>query len=301
MNPTVSVVVPTLNRCDTLAHVLPTLAAQTVAADAFEILLCDTGSTDGTKALVARLGIPNLTLVEIEHGERSVARNAGIRRARGAIVLFTDADILADTRLVEEHVRAHAAHPGAAIVGWESRVASLEQYRQVAAAPERRHRLHAPRVRRLPWMFFLTGNASAARDVLLRVGSFDETFTGYGHEDLDLGYRLRRMGVPIVYQPAAINYHWHPESFAVRCSKMELAGRATVRFYRKHRDWRILLRLGVNPISLGLHALLPSSGRIVRACAARADDSAVCREIALQHRYLTGVKAAWRRPAGQSD
>jgi glycosyltransferase involved in cell wall biosynthesis len=299
VNPDVSVVVPTLNRCDTLAHVLPTLARQTFAPDRFEILLCDTGSTDGTQALVAQLAIPNLTLVEIAHGERSVARNTGIRRARGAIVVFTDADILADTRLVEEHVRAHAMHPGAAIVGWESRVASLEEYRFVAVAPERRHRLHAARAGRLSWMFFLTGNASAARDVLLRAGAFDEAFTGYGHEDLDLGYRLRRLGVPIVYHPAAVNYHWHPESFPVRCGKMELAGRATVRFYRKHRDWRILLRMGVNPISLGVHALLPSNGRIVRACAARADHSAACREITLQHRYLTGVKAAWREAEGQ--
>ena len=292
--PLVSVVVPTLNRCATLEHVLPALAAQTIAPEAYEILLCDTGSSDGTHDLVCRLAIPNLTVVPVDGGERAGARNAGIRVARGPIVLFTDADILADSRLVEEHVRAHELYTRSAVVGWESRVESLAEYCDVAAAPERRHRLHRPRARRLPWYFFLTGNASVERDLLVQAGGFDETFTGYGHEDLDLGYRLDRMGAAIVYHAAAVNYHWHPETFTTRCGKMELAGRATVRLFRKHRDWRILLRMGVNPLSLGLHALVPSGGRILGACEARGGSSAPCRAIALQHAYLCGVKAAWR-------
>ncbi len=299
MMPLVSAVVPTRNRRETLEHVLPTLAAQSVSPETYEILLCDTGSSDGTDDLVARLAIPNLTFVRVE-GERAGARNAGIRLARGAIVLFTDADILADARLVEEHVRAHELHTRTAVVGWESRVESLTDYGDVVAAPERRHRLHRPRVHRLPWYFFLTGNASVERDLLVRAGGFDEAFTTYGHEDLELGYRLHRMGVAIVYHPAAVNYHWHPETFETRCEKMELAGRATVRFYRKHRDWRILLRMGVNPVSLGLHVLLPAGGRVMRACRARAAASAACREIALQHAYLCGVKAAWHAPSAGS-
>jgi GT2 family glycosyltransferase len=294
MTPLVSVVVPTRDRGSTLEHVLPTLAAQTLATDSYEILLCDSASTDGTHDLVRQLGIPNLIAIPVGSAERSGARNAGIRVARGAIVLFTDADILADSRLIEQHVRAHERHAGAAVVGWESRVESLAEYRDVMAAPERRHRLHPLQRHRLPWFFFITGNASVGRDLLLRAGGFDEAFTGYGHEDLELGYRLRRMGVPIVYDPSAVNYHWHPETLATRCQKMELAGRATVRCYRKHRDWRILLRMGVNPLSLGLHALLPPGGRFVRACQARAGASAACREIVLQHAYLCGVKAAWR-------
>lgn len=294
MVPVVSVVVPTYNRCETLEHVLPALAGQTVSAAAYEILLCDTGSTDGTADLVCRLAIPNLTVVRVDGGERSHARNAGIRVAQGVIVLFTDADIIADSRLVEEHTRAHELYPATAVVGWESRVDSLTEYRDVMAAPERRRRLHPARARRLPWYFFLTGNASVERDLLVKAGGFDDTFTGYGHEDLELGYRLQRMGVAIVYHPAAVNYHWHPETFATRCEKMEMAGRATVRFYRKHRDWRILLRMGVNPVSLALHALVPRNGRVLRACHARSEASGACREIALQHAYLTGVKAAFR-------
>ncbi len=297
MNPTVSVVVPTLNRCDTLAHVLPTLAEQTLPAGAFEILLCDAGSTDGTLDLVARLGLANVRVLQSDGLSRASARNAGIRGARAALVLFNDADILADRELVERHAQAHARHPRSAIVGCEVRVDSLDQYEAARVDPRRRRTLHPAWRRRLPWFFFLTGNASVAREALVRVGMFDEHFTQYGHEDLELGYRLRQSGLQIRYEPTAVNYHWHPETFEARLAKMEASGRATIRLYRKHRDPRILLRMGVNPISWGLHKVL-GGDRAATAWRRHAETSRVARSIALELAYVTGAKAAWRQSRG---
>jgi GT2 family glycosyltransferase len=296
----ISVVVPTWNRRQTLEHALPALASQTFDHGAYEILLCDAGSTDGTRELIDRLGIPNLSTITVPNLGRASARNAGIRQARGDIVLFTDADILADSRLVAEHAFAHERHRRAAIVGWEVQVASLDEYRRAMADPAARSRLHAPRERALSWIFFLTGNASVRRDAVLDAGLFDETFTAYGHEDLELGYRLRRKGVRILYQPRAVNYHWHPESLDDRLAKKRLSGAATIRLYRKHRDWRILARLGVNPFSLGWHALLPESGSVIRACHTRAPRSRLCRSIVLEHAYLSGVVEAMGDERGTS-
>ena len=50
-----SVVIPTYNRLDTLQHVIPTLLAQDVARDRYEILVCDSNSTDGTTEYLARV------------------------------------------------------------------------------------------------------------------------------------------------------------------------------------------------------------------------------------------------------
>jgi GT2 family glycosyltransferase len=297
MNPTLSVVVPTLNRCDTLAHVLPTLAAQTVAADAFEILLCDAGSIDGTADLVARLGLPNLRVLRCDGLARGPSRNTGIQCARGDLVLFNDADILADGDLIARHIAAHRRHPASAVVGCEVRVDSLDEYRAVRRDPRRRRTLHPAWKRRLSWLFFVTGNASVARDALVRVGMFDDRFTAYGHEDLELGYRLQRDGVRIRYEPAAVNYHWHPETLEARMAKMEASGRATIRLYRKHRDPRILLRMGVNPVSLALHALLGGQDAAA-GWRRRAEASRVARNIALELAYVSGVKAAWRESRG---
>lgn len=292
MDPLVSIVVPTRNRRDTLQHVLPTLLAQTCGSDRYEILLCDYGSSDGTHDLVVSMEARNLHFVDVRIPGRAGGRNAGLRRAAGTIVLFTDADILAAPSLVDEHLAAHARYPGAAVVGWEVRVDSLDEYRVARVHPAARRRLHPAWRRRLSWPFFVTGNASARRSDLVRVGMFDESMTEYGHEDLELGYRLRRAGVSIIYHPAAVNYHWHPEPLADRTEKMYLAGRATVRLYRTHRDWRILARLGVNPFSLAWHAALRPGGALLERCRSRADQSAWSRTLVLEYAYLSGVRDA---------
>ena len=53
MNPLLSVVIPTFNRRETLAEVLPQLARQSLPSAQYELRLCDSGSTDGTKELRA--------------------------------------------------------------------------------------------------------------------------------------------------------------------------------------------------------------------------------------------------------
>jgi GT2 family glycosyltransferase len=294
VTPFCSIVVPTLNRADTLRHVLPTLAVQSCRRGDVEILVCDGGSTDGTAEMISTARIPNLRVVANAGGSRAAVRNAGIRAARGTFVLFTDADILADPRLAGTHEAAHARHPGSAIVGREIQVSSLEDCESVREGRGTPGSLHPSWRRNLSWMFFLTGNASVRREDLVRVGMFDEAFAAYGHEDLELGYRLQRAGLRIRYEPGAVNYHWHPLGHAERLNRMEASGAATVRMFRKHRDWRILLSLGVNPITWSLHAMLDLCPSARRALGRRASRSGVARAIALQDAYLTGVARAWR-------
>src|SRR5512133_1772050 len=143
MTPKVSVVVPTLNRCDTLRRVLPTLAQQACPRDEFEILLCDGGSADGTFDLVTALALPNLHVVPCTGLARGPSRNVGIRCARAPLVLFTDADILAERDLVARHLAAHGRHPGAAVVGREVRVDSLDEYEAARISRRSRRTLHA--------------------------------------------------------------------------------------------------------------------------------------------------------------
>ncbi len=296
MKPAISVVIPTLNRCDALERVLPSLADQTLPTDGYEILLCDAGTDDATAQLASRLRLRNARVLACPGLARGPSRNAGIRCARAGLVLFTDADIVAEPDLLERHLRAHERHPDSAIVGCEVRVDSLEELQAVRADPRGRRTLHPGWKRRLSWPFFVTGNASVSRDTLVRVGLFDDAITTYGHEDLELGYRLQHRGVAIRYEPDAVNYHWHPETLHARLAKMEASGRATVAMYRKHRDVRVLLRMGVNPVSWGVHAVLARHGGIER-WRRRAEASPLARTVVLQLAYVSGVKAEWRSRA----
>lgn len=292
MNPIISVVIPTFNRRETLAVVLPLLSKQTLPPDQYELLLCDSGSSDGTLELVAELAIPNLRHIRpAENRGRSGARNAGIREAAGEFVLFTDADIIPSPNLLEEHLRMHRARPHSSVVGLEIQVDTVAEYEAVRDNPyDKGRHMHGRQDKTISWLFFLTGNASAPRQALLDVGLFDENFTVYGHEDLELGYRLQKSGWTIQYNAQAVNYHWHPVPFAERCDKMRHSGVATRRFFQKHRDWAILLRLGVNPVTLFLHRLTAAVPAWRNRLRSKTMTEGLGRSLTLQYYYLCGYR-----------
>lgn len=292
--PDISVVVPTYNRLETLERVLPTLLEQDLSPSAYELLICDSNSTDGTAEFLRAVASAhdNVRHLAGSYGGRAAARNAGIAAARGGIVLFNDADIFASADLLSAHLRRHRQRKRIAVVGWEVQVKNFDEYLYKRDHPHERGHLHPPSRKRLSWLYFLTGNASVARDDLVRAGCFDETFTGYGHEDLELGYRLRRLGVDIVYEPRAVNFHCQDVAYEDRKSKMLMAGRSAARFYRKHPDFEVKLKLGMTPLSLGAHSMLSRMPHLLGYLDRRAERSPLARELLLQYYYVAGVKDA---------
>lgn len=290
----ISVVVPTYNRLDTLRYVVPSLLAQDFAGGRYEVLICDSNSTDGTAEFLAEIAANDARLRHLPgpYTGRAMARNAGIDAARGSIVVFNDADIIASRDLLSAHARRHAARSRIAVVGLEVQVRSIEEYAQKQNDPESRGSLHPPGRKRLSWLYFLTGNASVRREDLVRVGRFDESFTGYGHEDLELGYRLARSGVTIVYEPSAINYHCQDVPHEDRLEKMRLAGRSTARFYRKHPHFAVKANLGMTALSLGLHSMLTHVPWLLGYFDRRAEQSAFARSAIEQYYYVSGIKSA---------
>ena len=229
-----------------------------------------------------------------------MARNAGIAAATGDVVLFNDSDILASPDLLSQHLRHHDLERGIAVVGWEVQVKDLDDYAFKRDHPAERGHLHPPTRTKLSWLYFLTGNASVRRDDLLRVGCFDESFTGYGHEDLELGYRLQHAGIAIRYEPQAINYHCQDIPHDDQKEKMKLAGRSTVRFYRKHPRFDVRLNLGMTPLSLGLHSVLTHAPAILGYFDRQATSSKFARDLVQQYYYVSGIKDALKLPPDPS-
>ena len=295
--PEISVVIPTYNRLDTLEHVVPTLLAQTLPQSDYELLICDSNSNDGTAEYLAKVHAdhPNVRHLPGAYNGRAMARNAGIASAQGDVVLFNDSDILASPDLLEQHLRHHREQRNIAVVGWEVQVKDLGDYAYKRDHPAERGHLHPPSRKALSWLYFLTGNASVRRDDLLRVGSFDESFTGYGHEDLELGYRLEKAGLRILYEPRAVNYHCQDVPHDDQKEKMKLAGRSTARFYRKHPEFAVQLNLGMTPVSLGLHSMLTGMPWLLGYFDSRANESKFARDLVQQYYYVSGIKEALQK------
>lgn len=92
-----SVVIPTRNRARRLERALDSLLQQEIEADAFELIVVDNGSTDGT-ADVCRKFAPrfrNFRYLREDEPGLHVGRHAGLRHARGEVLVFGDDDIRA--------------------------------------------------------------------------------------------------------------------------------------------------------------------------------------------------------------
>lgn len=295
----ISVVIPTFNRLETLEYVIPSLLASDLELHRYEVLVADSLSEDGTAEYIAEISaaFPNVRHLPGPYSGRAAARNAGISAARGVLVLFIDADIIPSPELLRRHLERHTASAAVgrrrvAVVGKEIQVASLEEYEQLRENPETRRTLHPDSRKRIDWLYFLTGNASVRREELERLGGFDESFTGYGHEDLELGYRLKQAGVELLYEPRAVNFHWHPVSYQEQRGRMELAGRSTVRFVRKHHSKEIPLKLGMTPVSLTLHSLIRRLPGLVAYLERSGERNRIARDIIYQFHYVNGIKQA---------
>src|SRR3982751_1539278 len=120
MGPEISVVLSTYNRGPLLERALRSvLAQQQPAAPAFELIVVDNNSTDGTRAIVERVAAEDARVRYVFEARQGLshARNAGIVQARGAFVAFTDDDVRAEADGLSAIVRAFEEHPAADVVG----------------------------------------------------------------------------------------------------------------------------------------------------------------------------------------
>lgn len=102
MNPRVSVIVPTKDRCDLLDLALSSIRRLEGPDLDLEILVCDNGSSDETEAVAARHGARFLQTLR---PGAAAARNAGLRAATGNYVAFLDDD----DAWTSGHLRPHLA------------------------------------------------------------------------------------------------------------------------------------------------------------------------------------------------
>lgn len=88
----VSVIVPTHNRANTLQELLNSLSVQTYSANHFEVLVCSDGSTDNTEDIVSnmhtRLSLRFFETNIFHRFAAAAARNIGIQQSNGELIVF---------------------------------------------------------------------------------------------------------------------------------------------------------------------------------------------------------------------
>jgi GT2 family glycosyltransferase len=226
--PLVSVIIPTYNRRDSLARTLRSLAEQDYGAASIEVIVADTGSTDGTREMAAGfpsgLRVRHLPLQKKFLSDAPVARNAAAAIASGEILVFVDSDIVVPRHFISEHVFCHRSVAHAFVGGTVCHVfgMSMEQtdgdniageHVQGMIAPYQAGMLEFsgnPASCRFPWSYCYGANYSLAKADLITKGLWvDEQFAEKGVEacDTELSYRAHLLGQRIVFSRYAVAYH----------------------------------------------------------------------------------------------
>ena len=226
--PAISVVICSYNRRAMMELTLTGYDRQSYRN--FEVIVCDDGSSDGTKELVDRMKAEvsyPLFLFTWEHRgfRKAGVVNAGFVMARNPFVVCTDEDCVPHRDFLLGHARR--ARRGAFSL---AKAIKVEEQQMQAATTEgiragemdrlltawQRLRLfywhfkyHQLILRRTPYRPKMNGaNFGVWRDSLWAVNGYDNTFVGWGYEDNDLRRRLSESGLKIqVAVREAVTFH----------------------------------------------------------------------------------------------
>lgn len=213
----------------------------------YEILVVDDGSTDETVTFLKthQSQFPHVRLVQQDHGGAAAARNLGIESAKGEIIVFIDSDLVVTPIFLASHAEALAGEEQAFTYG---QVINTCNFDEPTSEPFK--------VTDFSAAYFATGNVAIARHWLITAGMFDTNFRQYGWEDLELGVRLKKLGLKLIKCPKAVGYHWHPPFNLSQLPHLidveSQRGRMGVVFYQKHPTWEVRMMIQMT----WLHSLL---------------------------------------------
>ena len=208
----ISVVIPTFNRAHLLPDSIQLLMNQEVSDSvSYEVVFVNNGSSDSTDGVLAeatRQYANRLHVVSIEpSGGPAGPRNAGIRAARGQVIIILDDDVLPDLDLVQQHAEYHVQYPdeesaavGVTYIPDHMRSNPVSLFHEFDYESLQNKDI-------LSYTCFWTCNLSIKRDFMLRHGMFDERFLY--NEDLVCGHALAAHGLQLRFCPGARGQHIH--------------------------------------------------------------------------------------------
>ena len=291
----ISVVLPTYNRRKRLERVLRGLDRQTVAADSFEVVVVDDGSSDDTQAWLVNNSqrAYGVNAVRQSNAGPAKARNAGVAAAQGEILVFLDDDVEPTPALLEEHLRSQSAETDVVVMG---PLASLDHYAQpwVAWEQAKLEEQYAA-IARGDWeptfRQFWTGNASVARRHVLAAGGFDSSFLRA--EDIELGRRMHERGLRFRFNPKARGLHHAERSLKAWEAMHKSYGMLEVQIFGGLGEGEAERFLAGN-----MSRIHPASRWLVKTCIGKP------RRAALAQRLLRGVleaEAALKAPVASDQ
>ncbi|MFC1848593.1 glycosyltransferase family 2 protein [candidate division CSSED10-310 bacterium] len=236
-----SVIIPTYNRPESLVKVIYALEHQQ-DAPSFEIIVVDDGSACDTGQDLKQVHVTRaLQFIEADHKGPATARNRGISASKSHYLAFLGDDTIPEKDWLYKHAEAHQKR------GYKENVAVLghiEWHPRIKITPFLEYLNESGRQfgfalindpENVPHTMFYSSNLSLVR-TFAGDRPFNERFQDACWEDIELGYRLQKKGLNLVYEKKAIVYHDHPTSLKKFRQRFERVGYSAVIFYQLHPE-----------------------------------------------------------------
>jgi len=221
--PHITVIVPVLNGEKVIGSCIKSLLNLDYPSQKLEIIVVDNNSTDRTAKIIKSL--PVKYIFEEKIGI-SAARNAGIKQAKGEIIVFTDSDCLVNKNWLKEHVKSHVDKSIAAVGGFVKDKKSENIYERWS---EKTYFVSPIE----DFVDSIIGCNMSFRAGFLKGHFFDENIV-YGADESDLCQRVLKAGFKIYYNPKAIVLHKHRSTLLAIIKKYFRLGKGEIYFRKKH-------------------------------------------------------------------
>lgn len=236
----VSVIIPTFNRNKILVQAIKSVLAQNF--NGFELLIIDQSEKHDkkTQIFLSNIRDSKVRYFKVTPPSLPGARNFGLKKARGKIVIYIDDDVLLDTGFIEAHYESYKKYNAVAVVG---RIKEKNKPVTDKLLYLRKTSFGAGNFNYPNFSYAQTAqgcNMSYKKQLLLQVGGFDTNFVGNAmREETDVSFRLRKMGKKILYNPKASLFHLFYKSGGCREKKTihdnYIIYRNEILFFLRHR------------------------------------------------------------------
>lgn len=237
-----SIIIPYSYSTESAIRLFHSLENQDFPQSEYELIFINYGEKDDLAAYIAqrepKVRVRCFTLL---NGRLGQAKNQGLRRASGELVIFINGDAIATQSFVSGHYITYKKYGRPIIqfgltkqvfedteqVAFENREVLRNGIRYWLTEPEKygldKHKIYYYikdiRLKMLePYcydfnkvqykmIFTQTSNLSIPMECIRRFGGLDENFRGQEVEDWEFGYRMMKNGVDIVYNPEVSVLH----------------------------------------------------------------------------------------------
>jgi glycosyltransferase involved in cell wall biosynthesis len=239
-NPKFSIVIPTYSSQALLLECLNALSNQASGDYLFEVVIVNDG---GDKQLEQHLTpFRNHYPLRYSYQENkgpATARNHGIEKAKGEIILFLDDDSVPTSNWLEATARAWQEHPDSQGIGGCVLSQPTDNIFSKINAHFFNWYLRYSSQGSHP--FLATCNAGYTKSILEKVGSFDETFRKAAGEDRDLNIKITNAGGKLRLDTNIIVYHDMDLTLKTYVKKHYNYGKAAKAIYARYPKFRRML------------------------------------------------------------